>query len=101
MFGWFNANEAVSFAKKMAEDIKCIFPPMQPPKPTQKERDKVAKNLENAFDRAANFGREKKLNIYIKAKYLNTLRWSLAELGYANDFIEDVIKEILFRMGKK
>lgn len=101
MFGWFDAREAVRFAKSIVQDISAVFPPGQPPRPTQKERDKVAKGLENAFQRAADFGREKRLNLYKKAKYLNTLRWELVALDYPNGFVEEVVKDILIRMGKK
>lgn len=101
MFGWFNAQEAVSFAKSIVKDISIVFPPGQPPRPTQKERDKVAAGLENAFQRAADFGREKKLNLYKKAKYLNTLRWELVALDYPSTFVEDVVKDVLIRMGKQ
>lgn len=100
MFGWFDTRDAVGFAKSIVRDISTVFPPGQPPRPTQKERDRVAKGLEDAFQRAANFGREKKLNLFKKAKYLNTLRWGLAELNYPADFVEDVVKDVLMRMGK-
>lgn len=101
MFGWFDAQEAVGFAKSIVRDISTVFPPGQPPRPTQKERDRVAKGLESAFQRAADFGREKKLNLYKKAKYLNTLRWELAALDYPQTFVEDVVKDVLIRMGNR
>lgn len=101
MFGWFDTRDTVSFAKSIVQDISTVFPPGQPPRPTQKEKERVAKALEDALQRAADYGREKKLNLYKKAKYLNTLRWGLTELKYTNDFVEDVVKDILFRMSKK
>lgn len=100
MFGWFDAQDAARFAKSIVHDISTVFPPGQPPRPTQKERDKVSKALDAAFQRAADYSRENKLNLYKKAKYLNTLRWGLAELKYPTDFVEDVVKDVLMRMGK-
>lgn len=100
MFAWFDTKDAISFAKSIVQDINTVFPPMQPPRPTQKERDRVAKKLDEAFQRAADYGRENKLNLFKKAKYLNTLRWGLAELNYPKDFVEDVIKDVLLRMSK-
>lgn len=101
MFAWFNTQESINFAKSIVRDISTVFPPMQPPQPTQKGRDNVAKALDSTFQRAADFGREKKLNLFKKAKYLNTLRWELTELNYPKDFVDDVIKDVLFRMSKK
>jgi hypothetical protein len=87
---WFNAREAVLFAKEIVRDVNRLFPPAD-----QKGKAIPAKAYQKKFDglitRIRTFSLKHKLNVYKKAKLLNTIKWEMRDAGHeeaiTNEFI--------------
>jgi hypothetical protein len=87
---WFKAGEAVLFAQEVVREINRLFPPTD-----QKGKAIPKKVFEKKFEslvvRTRAFAQKHKLNVYKKAKFLNTIKWELREAGHQDDLIDDVI----------
>ena len=90
---WFNADEAVSYAQELARSINKLFPPAEH-KGKAIPKKVFQKKFESLITQARTFGTKHRLNIYKKAKLLNTVKWELREAGHEDAFAEDVIKLI-------
>lgn len=86
----FNAVEAVSFAQELVRDINLLFPPTAQKGKAIPQKVFIQK-FSNLFARTREFSKNRKLNIYKKAKLLNTIKWELREAGHEDAFIDDVI----------
>ena len=89
VLGWFDTRGVVAFAQEAARDIQAALPPGEAPRRVR--GDKRAKRLERVIANARRFAAENKLNAYKKAKLMNTLKWSLKEAGYPEEFIDDIV----------
>ncbi len=90
---WLDATEAVAFAKGIAHDVDMLFP-LNPLKkrPTSTKTDrKNLKKLDDLVRRTRAFAQAHKLNVYKKAKLLNTLKWELREAGYDKALIDEIV----------
>jgi hypothetical protein len=87
---WFNAGEAVLFAHEIVREINRLFPPVE-----RKGKAIPKKEYQRRFDsmvvRIRTFSQKHKLNIYKKAKLLNTIKWELKGAGHEETFISDFI----------
>jgi len=87
---WFDANEAVTFAQGIARDIGILLPPAG-----RKDGTNSAKKDNKKFDaiivRTRAFAQQHKLNIYKKAKLLNTVKWELRDAGHEDAFIDEIV----------
>jgi len=90
ILNWFNAVEAVSFAQEMVLDINGLFPPTSQ-KGKAIPKKVFEKKFEGLFIRVHAFATKHKLNLYKKAKLLNTIKWGLREAGHEDAFIDEVI----------
>lgn len=90
---WFNAGEAVLFAQEIVHDINRLFPPTE-----QKGKAIPAKVYQQKFDslvvRIQTFSVKNKLNIYKKAKFLNTVKWEMKDAGHEDLIINEFISFI-------
>jgi hypothetical protein len=90
---WFNVEDAVLFAKEMVRDINRLFPPAD-----QKGKAIPAKEYKRKFDslvaRTREFSLKHKLNIYKKAKLLNTIKWEMKDAGHEEVVINEFISFI-------
>ena len=87
---WFNAKEAVAFARGIARDINRLFPPTpQKKKPASAKKDR--KKLDGIVLRTRTFAQQHKLNVYKKAKFLNTIKWEMRDAGHEKALIDEVV----------
>lgn len=87
---WFNAGEAVTFGREIAREIDRLFPPTpQNKKSTSAKKDQ--KKLDSLMVRTRTFAQQHKLNIYKKAKLLNTIKWELRDGGHEEALINEII----------
>ncbi len=90
---WFNAGEAVSFAQETVREINRLFPPAD-----QKGKTIPKKEYQRRFDsmvgRIRTFSLQHKLNIYKKAKFLNTVKWEMKDAGHEEAIISEFISFI-------
>ena len=95
---WFDSREAVTFAKSIAEEFNAKFPPGSVVEPGKQTRPKDLKKIERILERIFAFGKEKRLNFYLKSRFLNTLMWELKERGYDETFVKRLIETITLRL---
>lgn len=96
---WFNAGEAVLFAQEIVRDINRLLPPTE-----QKGKAIPAKTYQKKFDslivRIRTFSTGHKLNIYKKAKLLNTIKWEMRDAGHEEIIIDEFISFITPLLNK-
>jgi len=87
---WFDAKEAVDFARDIARDINRLFPPApRAGKASSAKKDK--KKLDGLVIRTRKFAQQHKLNVYKKARLLNTIKWELKDAGQGDAVIDEII----------
>ena len=94
MFDWFDAKQAVAFAKMIVEEVNRIFPrdaSREKPARSRKEALKEMKKLEGLVRRVQVFAQQNRLNIYKKARLLNTVKWDLREAGHEEVLINETV----------
>ena len=87
---WFNASEAVAFGEEIADEVERLFPLEErrtKPRNAKKEQNKLGALL----IRVKAFSSRTPLNIYKKAKFLNTVKWKLRDAGHDEQFVNDVV----------
>ena len=90
-FGFFDSVACVTFAKEIAQDIQTAFPNTPEPA-TVKSIEKGRKKLDTIITRTKSFSDQNKLNIYKKAKFLNTIKWELKESGHDLLFVNEMVR---------
>jgi hypothetical protein len=89
IFDRFSSKEVDSFARSLAVDISQRYPPsLEQGKEKKISPNRVTKVLEDAYRKAMEFEAAKNLGVYRKARFGNTFRWELTELGYSKPFID-------------
>jgi hypothetical protein len=87
---WFDTREAVAFARGIARDIDRLFPPAAlKRKPTSEKKDQ--KKFDGLVLRTRTFAQQHRLNIYKKAKLLNTIKWELRDAGHEESLINEIL----------
>lgn len=90
---WFNVVEVVSFAQEIVHEVNRLFPPED-----QKGKAIPAKTYQNKFDsmvvRIRSFSTKRKLNLYKKARLLNTIKWEMRDVGHDEIIINEFISFI-------
>ncbi len=87
---WFDAGEAVAFARGIATDINRLFPSApKKKKPASPKKDR--KKFDSLVLRTRTFAQQHKLNVYKKAKLLNTIKWELRATGHDETFIDEIV----------
>lgn len=90
IFNWFDTREEIAFADELAGFVAERIPTRSP--------KKAPEALDKLFARVARFRQERKLNMYRKAKLANAFRWKLVDLGYADEFADELTREVLLRL---
>jgi len=90
---WFDSDEAVDFGRAIAKDINRLFPPEASPNASHRtiSPKKEQKKLDGLALRIREFAKGHKLNVYKKAKLLNTVKWELRDAGHADKLIDEII----------
>lgn len=80
----FSSKDVDAFAKSLATEISRRYPPtLEQAKEKKISQNRIARILEEAYDKAIEFKSDKHLGIYRKARLGNTFQWELKELGYS------------------
>jgi hypothetical protein len=91
---WFDSKASVAFASEISREIQILVPAAGEDV-KEKRYARQVKSLERLLTRVRTFSKQHRLNIYQKAKFANTVRWSLSEAGYPKDFVESVLAMLL------
>lgn len=89
-FDWFDARAAMECGVTLADFVAERIPNQRP--------KKAPEALAKLFAHIERFKQDNKLNMYKKAKLANAFRWKLVDHGYADDFIDEITKEILLHL---
>ena len=87
---WFDTTAAIAFAQDLASDLNRLHPPTDHAKSVNVTR-KDRKRLDRIVLRTQAFAQQHKLNVYKKAKILNTVKWQLRDAGQEKAFIDDIV----------
>ena len=87
---WFDTTAAIAFAQGLASDLNRLHPPTDDTK-SENVRRKDRKRLDRIVLRTQAFAQQHKLNVYKKAKILNTVKWQLRDAGQEKAFIDDIV----------
>ncbi|MEO6975807.1 MAG: hypothetical protein ABI144_08025 [Gallionella sp.] len=90
---WFNAGEAVSFAQEIVREINRLFPPEER-KGKAIPKKEYQRKFNSLIARIRTFSLKHKLNIYKKAKLLNTIKWEMKDGGHEDATISEFISFI-------
>ena len=87
---WFDTTEAVAFARALALDIGRLYPVgAQKNKATTSRKDQ--RKLDALVLRTRAFAQQHKLNVYKKAKLLNTIKWEMRDAGQDKELIDQIV----------
>jgi hypothetical protein len=86
---WLDAKEAVAFARGIAREIDNLFPRTPQKRPTSAKKDR--KKFDSLVIRTRTFAQQHRLNVYKKAKLLNTIKWELRDAGHDKTLINDIV----------
>lgn len=90
------------FAKLLAHDLSLRYPPSLDQSAQKRiSVNRVTKTLEETFERAEAFKNEHRLGWIKKAKFGNSFRWALKELGYTDEFIEVATEGLVVYITRK
>lgn len=87
---WFNARDVVALAEEITREIERLFP-LDQKRSASRHPAKEQKKFENLLAKVHSQAMKLPLNIYKKARFLNTVKWKLRDAGYDPKFISDVV----------
>jgi len=87
---WFNTREVVAFADDVTLEIEKLFS-VQESRSKLRNASKEQKKLVALLGRVRAYATKSPLNIYKKAKFLNTVKWKLRDTGQDEQFVNDVV----------
>lgn len=90
VIGWFDASEVVAFAEEIVLEIEKLFP-LDEQHAKSRNMKKEQKRLNSLLVRVRSYAMKAPLNVYKKAKFLNTIKWKLHDAGHEQQFISDVV----------
>ena len=95
---WLDGRAATQLGTEIAKDIQALMPVGKYAKGGQKNPAKRLQKLTRIVEKTSAESRTRRFNLYQKAKFANSLRWSLKDCGYTSDFVEEVVALLLARM---
>ncbi|MEO8037159.1 MAG: hypothetical protein ABI794_00220 [Betaproteobacteria bacterium] len=101
MLGLFDTKKVDDFARSLAQDLARRFPPAGEARTDKGAANQLAVVTEGLYARALRFHQENRLGVFRKAKLGNVFRWQLKELGYSENFVENVTKGLVVRLARK
>lgn len=95
MLGWFNTKEVDALADSVVADLRTRFPASGHEVQTQKDVQRVLKGVDRLLARVDQFARERRPNLYKKARFGNRVRWGLVEAQYPAEFAQAITDELV------
>jgi hypothetical protein len=98
IFGWFDTKEVVAIGIKLADDFSVEL---------ERHKNKNPKNggliapsaLNKLFFQADQLKVNGRLNFFKKSKLANEFRWRLRAIGYSEELVDKLTKELLLYMN--
>lgn len=87
---WFDVTSVVAFAEEVVLEVNRLLPLVQ-----QQDKSHAGRKEQKKFDalmtRVSAFAKSNPLNVYKKAKFLNTVKWRLRDAGHDEKLINEMI----------
>lgn len=94
---WFDAREAKAFGEELARYYDSEWRAIGRASASRQE-DKQRRLLARVLQKARDFARGHRLNVYRKAKLSNQLKWTLKDLGHDDELIDRLVKEVVLAL---
>lgn len=102
ILSWFLNPEISETATAIARSIATRYPPSMDTAAVKRiSPSRMEKILEDAYAKAVEFNRNKKMGWFSKARFGNVFRWELKELGYTPEFIEVATEGLIVYLTRK
>ncbi len=102
MFGRVGNKEIDEFSKLLAKELADQFQVEQKNSSDMKKAVKRrGATINKIYNKAFDFKQQYRLGIYGRARLGNTFKWELREMGYENDFIDEMTKGLLISLNRK
>lgn len=98
MFSWFRAKDVEDFAIVVVDEFSRRSPPEALNSGSQQPKA-LAASIDELCSRARDFQRERKLGVYGKAKFGTAVKYRMKDLGYADEFIDELTRSLLIRIS--
>ncbi|MEO8153080.1 MAG: hypothetical protein ABI605_08430 [Rhizobacter sp.] len=97
MLTWFDAKEAQTFGKALAQ-FYVERVPFESPFSTKKFATKTQEVLKKLDLQVQQFKSNHSLNIYKKAKLGNAFKWALRDAGYDTEYVDGLTEWLMLRV---
>jgi hypothetical protein len=94
MFKWFDTTEVDALTARMVGDLTKRVPPETFEEGGKKAAAKRDRTHDLVLRQAHEFARQRKLNVYTKARLANGFKWALLQAGYPKDFVDRMTIEL-------
>lgn len=91
---WFDASEAKKFGEQLAQYYMERIP-LEAAKGKGNSPAKQKEVLDKMFMQLVQFRQQHKLNVYKKAQFGNTFKWTLNDAGYEDTLADELTKALL------
>jgi hypothetical protein len=95
LLGWFATKDIDAFADSIVAELLKRFPQAGVDVSSRKSAERAMKNLEKMYSSITAFARQRRPNIYQKARFGNRIKWALKDAGYPEPFIDVVTHEFV------
>lgn len=100
MLKWIKGNALEKFAIDLATQFSARCPPARMAGGSQGVIG-LARAVDEVCNRAASFQRKEKLGVYGRAKLGTEFKMQLRELGYPEDFVDELVGKVLISMSAR
>lgn len=105
MFSLFQTKRGVEleqFARGLADDLAKRYPPELDNNPSKHPSvNRLTRILEDTCQKASDFQSTHGLGVFGKAKFGNTFKWALTDLGYRKEFIDIATEAVIVYLSKR
>jgi hypothetical protein len=98
MFDWFRSKDVENFATELVDEFARRSPPESLKSGVQPAKV-LASSIDELCNRAGEFQKGRKLGVYGKAKFGTTVKYRMKDLGYADEFIDELTRSLLIRIS--
>ena len=98
IFGWFDTRAATAAGTSLAEFLAQSIVPGSSVAAKRKSEKKQHEAVPKLFAQADRLRHELELNVFKKARLANAFKWKLLDLGFEEDFVDQLTKELLLRL---
>ena len=100
MFNRQRSREIEDFATALARDFSNRVPPGAG-RDDMGQTAQLARAIDDTCNRAAAYQRQRRLGLYGKAKFGTSFKLELKQIGYPDEFVDDLTRQLLLTMSGK